>query len=237
MKAVILAAGIGSRLDLKDLPKPMYEIDGKPILEHNVKLLKEHDIKDICITLHHKGEVIKDYFKDGKKFGVSITYVFEKELLGTSGGVKNIEWFLNKEPFFVIYGDNYTSIDLSDMLKSHLLNRPLATIALFDPKKVMNSGIAGGVVLIDANNKIVSFKEGTKDKSDGYVNAGIYILEPEIISKMPKEVLSDFGKDIFPKLVKEGFTLKAYLTNSFVLAIDTKEALKVAENILEKGKI
>src|SRR3989338_2790140 len=99
MKAIVLGAGLGTRLKLQDIPKPMYKITDKPILEHNILLLRKHNVKDICINLHHMPEVIKNYFEDGKKFGVKIQYSFEEHLLGTSGAVKNIEWFWNKEPF------------------------------------------------------------------------------------------------------------------------------------------
>ena len=235
MKALILAAGLGSRLGL-DIPKPMYEIDGKPVLEHNILLLKKHGIEDICITLHYKGDVIKNYFNDGSKWNVNIRYSFENELLGTSGALKkkDVKTFLEKDQVFVIYGDNYTDINLSHMLNIHDITKPIATIALFDPKKSLNSGIAGGVIEIDKDNNLVSFVEGKGNEISGYVNAGIYILENEILDMIPEKSVTDFGRDIFPQLLKEGFKLKGYLTDSFVLAIDTKDALKVAEDALRK---
>lgn len=232
MKALVLAAGLGKRLGLEDIPKPMYKVLGKPILEHNLLLLKKHGMTDICITLHHKGKVIKDYFKDGSNFGVKIQYSFEKELLGTAGALLNVGWFLTNESFLVIYGDNYTDINLKEMLSLHLTHKPLATIALFDPKKSLNSDIAGGKVLLDKDNNLLSFIEGKGNEINGYVNAGIYVLEPQILELIPKGNPSDFGKDIFPKLLKEELKLKGYITDSFVFAIDTIEALKAAEEKL-----
>lgn len=237
MKALILAAGVGSRLGLKDIPKPMYKIEGRSILEHNILLLKKHNIKDICINLHYMPDVIKDYCRDGSKWEVNIQYSPEKKLLGTSGTVKDIEWFWgkSKEPFFVLYGDNYTKIDLTEMLHFHLANKPLATIALFDPKTTANSGIAGGLIEIDQNNSLISFTEGDRNKATGYVNAGVYILEQEILDMIPAKVPSDFGKDVFPELIKKKILLKGYITKSFVLAIDTKEALaQTKKKIQEK---
>lgn len=237
MKAIILAAGLGKRLGLEEMPKPMYKINGKPILEHNILLLKKHNIHDICITLHYKGEVIKDYFEDGKKWNVRITYAFEEALCGTSGGVKSAEWFLEEGSFFIIYGDNYTNINLTDMLQFHKNTKPTATIALFDPTKSQNSHIAGGIVKLDKNNSVVSFIEGSKNELSGYVNAGVYILEPKVLDMISANKPSDFGADIFPKLVKEGFTLQAYLTSSFVLAIDTKDALELTKQATMQGEI
>lgn len=237
MKVLILAAGLGKRLGLEDTPKPMYKILGKPILEHNLLLLKKHGMTDICITLHHKGDIIKDYFNDGSNWGVKIQYSSEKDLLGTAGALINAKWFLSKESFFVIYGDNYTDINLKEMLDFHLIHKPISTIGLFDPKKSLNSGIAGGKVLLDKDNNLLSFIEGKGDEINGYVNAGVYILEPQILELIPQNPPTDFGKDIFPALLKKRFKLKGYITHSFVLAIDTMEALKVAEEALTKKAI
>ena len=162
MKAIVLAAGIGQRLGSKEVPKPMIEINGKPILEHNILLLKKHDVTDICINLHYLPDLIKNHFQDGSKWGVKISYSFEEELLGTSGAVKNIEQFWDDKPFFVVYGDNFTDVNLADMYDFHATDNSIGTIALFDPKISPNSGIAGGVVTMDQHNKINSFIEGQK---------------------------------------------------------------------------
>jgi NDP-sugar pyrophosphorylase family protein len=237
MKALILAAGLGKRLGLKDLPKPMYEINGKPILEHNILLLKKHNIEDIFINLHYMPDVIKNYFGDGKKWGVNIQYSYEKELQGTSGALKKIEDFFTRESFFVIYGDNYTEIDLTDMMGFHKINNAIATVGVFDPEKSLNSRIAGGIVTIDQNNNLNSFIEGSRTKIKGYVNAGVYVLEHGILDFIPTERPSDFGNDIFPQLLIKGFPVKAYLTKSFVIAIDTQDALDVASRVVEEGGI
>ena len=226
MKAMILAAGLGTRLGFVDIPKPMYEIEGKPVLEHNILLLKKHGIKNICINLHYLPEVIKDYFQNGKKWDVEIKYSFEKDLLGTSGAVKNVKSFWNDGPFFVVYGDNFTNINFTEMFNFHKSCKALATIALFDPVKVVNSGIAGSYVEMDKNNRLVSFIEGQGIKKNGYVNAGVYILEPEILDMIPDNTPSDFGRDIFPKILSSGYLINGYLTSSFVFAFDTKDALE-----------
>lgn len=232
MKALVLAAGLGSRLGLS-IPKPMYKINDKPVLEHNILLLKKFNITDIYVNLHFMPDVIKNYFGDGSKLGVKIQYSFEKELLGTSGAVKNIENFWDKESFFVIYGDNYTNINLQEMLDFHKSNKSLATIALFDPKKSLNSGIAGGVIMMDGKNNLISFAEGKENEINGYVNAGVYVLESEILGMIPGNCMSDFGKNIFPELLNKGFNVKGYLTDSFVFAVDTNEALKATEKALK----
>ena len=229
MKAIILAAGIGSRLGLEDIPKPMYKIQGKPILEHNILLLKKHGIKDIFINLYYMGDVIKNYFRDGSNWQANIRYSPEDELLGTSGAVKNLEAFWNDEPFFVVYGDNYSDVDLTKMLAFHRFNKVPVTVALFNPEETTSSQVAGGFVTIDGNNKIMSFQEGIKNHDNGYVNAGVYVVEREILDMIPLKAPSDFGKDVFPKILEQKLVLKGYETKEFVIAIDTKEALMEAE--------
>ncbi len=237
MKALILAAGIGSRLGLEDIPKPMYNINGKPILEHNILLLQQHGINDICITLHHRKEAIEKYFDDGKKWNVKISYSFEKELLGTSGALRYAKWFLTNEPFLVVYGDNYTNINLTEMMNFHMKTKPIATIAMFDPDVSVNCQIAGGKINLDQNNNLLSFIEGKENNNGGYkgyVNAGIYVLEKEILNFIPEGV-SDFGKNIFPELLKKEIPMKGYITKSYVIAIDTKEALEIANKVAKEG--
>ena len=99
MKALLLAAGKGKRLGsvTKMIPKPMVKISGKPILEHNILMLKNSGIVDIFINLHHLPEIITDYFEDGEKWGVNINYKLEEELLGTSGAVKSFYKILRKK--------------------------------------------------------------------------------------------------------------------------------------------
>jgi len=218
MKAIILSAGKGSRLGelTNSIPKPMIKFFNKPILQHNIELCKKHNIKDIYINLHHLPELITEYFGDGKKFGVNIKYYFEKELLGTSGAVKNIAKDFNKD-FFVIYGDNYSEYNL-DLLT---LNS-IANIAFHYREDITNSGVAE----FDTNNKILSFieKPKTNETKSNWANAGIYHLSNQILKYIPNG-FSDFSKDIFPLLLKNNIPFHGTKSNVVVKAIDTPEML------------
>ena len=120
MRALILAAGKGSRLGpyTKHIPKPMIEIDNKPILQHNIELCRKSGISDIFINLHYLPDKISKYFGDGSKFDVNITYNYESDLLGTAGALLEFKKEFLNEPFFVLYGDNYSNFDLNE-LKLH----------------------------------------------------------------------------------------------------------------------
>ena len=112
MKAILLAAGKSSRITSKinNIPKPLIEINGKPILQYNIEMLKRYGIDDLIINTHYKKESIKERFGNGNKFGVNIQYIDEEILLGTAGTIKSLEDML-KGPFLVVYADNLTKIE------------------------------------------------------------------------------------------------------------------------------
>jgi len=219
MKAIILAAGKGERLKeiTQTIPKPMINFKGKPILEYNILLCKTFGITDIYINLHHLPEIIADYFGDGKKFAVNIHYSYEKELLGTAGAVKKIandfgfqnQTFMqssihaSSEYFFVIYGDNYSNFDLNLLLEKQKETKAICIIAFHYREDTLHSGIAE----FDKKGRVLKFIEKPlPGESDSYwVNAGIYLLQLEILNYIP-DGFSDFGKDIFPKILKENIS-------------------------------
>ncbi|MGH9910375.1 MAG: sugar phosphate nucleotidyltransferase, partial [Nitrososphaerales archaeon] len=131
LQAVILVGGLGTRLRdiVKDRPKPLALINGRPFLEYQIAFLKKYNIRDIVLCIGYQGEKIEEYFSDGIRHGVSIRYSREKELLGTGGAIKNARNLLEKR-FFVLNGDTLFLIDLYKMLNFHLQNSADVTIAL-----------------------------------------------------------------------------------------------------------
>lgn len=209
MKAMILGAGKGTRLaPLTDsLPKCMISIGGMPLLEHTLVRLRGHSVRDVIINLHHKPEVIPAYFGDGSRWGMQITYSPENELLGTAGGVKQAAWFFNT-PFLVLYGDNLSTCDLSQLARRHQQNGAMATIALYQRNDPFSSGIAE----MDTQDRIVRFLEKPRPEEvfSHWVNAGIYVLAPEILDLIPSGQPCDFGRDVFPRVLSEGLPLYGY---------------------------
>jgi NDP-sugar pyrophosphorylase family protein len=210
MKALILAAGYGTRLEPLTLavPKPMAPIVNLPTMQHNIELLKKHGCTELVANIHYYPEQIENYFGDGHAFGVNIDYSFEEELLGTAGGVKKMAKIAGvKETFVVFSSDALTSINLSRCLEFHRAKKALATIALARVGDVREFG----VVLQDENGRITGFQE----KPDPAValsdlaNTGIYIFEPEILKLIP-DGFYDFGKQLFPRLVAEAGALYGY---------------------------
>ncbi|MDD2586430.1 MAG: NDP-sugar synthase [Syntrophomonadaceae bacterium] len=201
MKAMIMAAGVGSRLMplTMNIPKPMVPMGNRPLMENIVRLLKIHGFEQIIANLHYHARVISDHFGDGSSFGVELKYSVEDELLGTAGGVKNCEWFLD-DTFVIASGDALTDVDLTKLMAAHRKNGALATIALKEVDEVEHFG----VVVTDDNGRIKRFQEKPRasEALSHNANTGIYIFEPEIFKYIPARQFYDFGKQVFPHLVK-----------------------------------
>ena len=260
MRAIVLAAGKGERLKeiTFTIPKPMIKIMGKPVLEHNINWLNRYGIKDIYINLHHLPDVIKDYFKDGSKWGLNITYSYEPELIGTAGAVKKIieeYWQLQvnnisssitykklddskkhnmKSAFLVIYGDNLFEYDLKKIIDFHNRKKGVATIAVYEKDDVSQSGI----VLLGRDDRILRFieKPNPEEGISHLVNTGLYVLEPEVLKYIPSDKKVDFGKDIFPEMIQNGENIFGVIVKGDLTAIDTPGLLKETLRVIEKMK-
>lgn len=206
MKAIILAGGKGTRLKplTTHLPKPMVPLLNRPCMEYSIKLLKQHGITDIGITVQYLSGAIKEYFGDGSQWGVNIEYFDETIPLGTAGGVKNAEDFLD-ERFVVISGDALTDFDLSLAIRFHQEKQSIATMIM----KEVEDPTQYGVIITDDEGKIIRFQEkpSWSEVFSHTVNTGIYIFEPEIFTYYERNVAFDFAKDLFPLLMKSGQSL------------------------------
>jgi mannose-1-phosphate guanylyltransferase/phosphomannomutase len=237
MKGIILGGGEGTRLKpLTDrCPKVMLKIGEQPVLEHNINLLKNAGIRDILITLYYQPEAVVNYLHEGADFGVKISYLRQPDLLGTAGDLKRAAGKIGSS-FVVIYGDNFSNCNLKSVLAEHKRSQRLATLVLFNRQKNPNSNIAGGCVRLEEKlGKILEFREGAGPVTD-YINAGIYVLEPQVLNYIPDNVFYDFGKDLFPLLLTKGQMLFGYLLpeNEFVFGIDTIDCYERTKLFFQK---
>jgi mannose-1-phosphate guanylyltransferase/phosphomannomutase len=209
MKGFILAAGEGSRLrPLTDtIPKPMVTLAGRPILEYAVEALARHGVRDLIMNLHHKPDVIRTYFGDGSRFGMRIQYSFEPMLLGTAGALAPWADFLD-ETFFLVYGDNLSTCDLTKLAAFHRARDAWATVALFWREDTRQSGVAD----LEPDGRIRRFveKPAAGDVFSHWVNAGILVLEPACVADIPKGRPSDFGRELLPLWIAEGQPVYGY---------------------------
>jgi mannose-1-phosphate guanylyltransferase/phosphomannomutase len=203
MKAMILAAGLGTRLrPITDtVPKCMIPVANKPLIEHQIVWLKEHGITDIMINLHYLSEKITDYLGDGSKFGVKLHYSFEPELMGTAGGVKKVESFFD-DTFVVYYGDEITNYPLSEHIKAHTSSNALMTLltAIRPTDQKWST-----VITTDDTNRITKFiekpsNEQIKEYSVNRENCGVLVCDKKVLSLIPHNTFFDFSRDVLENI-------------------------------------
>jgi len=209
VKALILAAGEGTRLRplTLDRPKPMLPIGGAPLLEHLVRLLVRHGVRDIAVNLHYKPDVVTAYLGDGGAWGARIVYSHEERMLGTAGAVRRLQPFLD-ERFLVLYGDVLTDLDLTTLAAFHGERRAELSAALYRVPRPWDCGI----VALNRRGRIVRFVEKPPREQvfSDLANAGVYVMEPELIELIPPEQFYDFGHDLFPLMLAAGRRLYGY---------------------------
>ena len=198
MKVVIMAGGKGTRIAsiASDIPKPMIQILGKPILEYEIDCLRRQGLTDIVLIIGHLGHVIVNYFGDGSSFGVKIRYINETTPLGTAGGL----WYLKDEideDFLLLNGDIIFDVDFKRFAAYHREHRGEATIVTHPNDHPYDSGI-----IITNQDGVVQkwlHKEDQRTFYKNRVNAGIHMLSPEIFKKLKKGLEKlDLDRDIFP---------------------------------------
>ncbi|MDD5054409.1 MAG: nucleotidyltransferase family protein [Candidatus Nanoarchaeia archaeon] len=202
-KAFILAGGKGTRLRplTYEIPKPMVPIKGRPLLEYTIELLKKYDIRDIILSIGYLGDKIKEYFGNGSKYGVKITYVEESEPTGTAGALRLAKPLLENCNFIMINGDILHNLDYAEMIHYFMDNGAVATIALTTVSDPSKYGVA-----ILKGNKIVDFAEKPKAEqiSSNLINTGIYIFSSKIFDYIPNKTFSMIETEVFPQLMKDG---------------------------------
>jgi NDP-sugar pyrophosphorylase family protein len=238
MRAMVLCAGYGTRLgDLtREVPKPMLLLQGRPILAYILGHLRSHGFNQVAINLHFQPQAIPGHFGDGTAMNLSLTYVREEQLLGTAGGVKNMEAFLRQgDSFLVQYGDVITNHDFTAMLSFHRQRQALATLLLHQRAS------SNSVVTLDAQGRIVGFlerptEEARRGVQSNWVNSGVCILRPEVLEHIPANTPCDLPRDIFPKLIETGRLFGFPLAGSR-FAIDSPQRLAEASAAILEGKL
>lgn len=237
MRAAILAGGGGSRMGKISglIPKPMLPIGPKPILEHQIELLVESGINDITLCTRHLSPVIEDYFQDGGKWGAVIRYSVEEIPLGTAGGIRLAFPEYNGQ-LIVFYGDVMIYMDLTEMIRRHMNSDVDATIAVHSSDHPQDSDL----IEIDSDLKIHRFipkPHPAMSWLPNLTNAAVYILGPTIRNLIPEGIDSDFGHDIFPQALAEGYKLQAYRTPEYIKDAGTPERYQQVNRDWNEGKI
>ena len=220
LKAVILVGGEGTRLRplTYDTPKSMVPVLNRPFLEYTIAQLKKGQVEEIILAVSYLPELIQQYFGDGEGMGVKLRYSIEHSLLGTAGAVKNAERYLDGT-FAVLNGDVFSDVDVADMLAFHRRKNAKATIALTR----VDDTSAFGVVETDGEGKVIRFveKPSPGQTTTNWINAGVYILDPEVLEHVPSGSHYMFEKGLFPLLLELGEPVYGYPFSGYWLDMGT----------------
>ena len=234
MQAVIMAGGKGTRLAsvTQDIPKPMVSINGKPLLEHQIENLKSSGVNDIILVIGYRGDVIRNYFGDGQRFGVNITYFTEETPLGTAGAIAELKDRL-EENFFLVFGDLFIDIDYQRFMKFHLDHEALITLFVHPNSHPFDSDI----VIADPGGRVSGWSFKNSERLQDFpnlTNAGVYVMNRRIASithtiqesKNSRKI--DLEKDVITNLIQDE-RIFAYHSTEYVKDIGTPERLAKAE--------
>ncbi len=243
MNALILAAGFGSRLrPLTDnMPKPLLPVGGQPLIYYHIALLKRYGITDIVINVHYHAEKVILALGNGARFGVEITYSQEPEILGTGGGIKNLQGILGREAFLVINADILVDINLDLLLAFHQKKKGAATLALRDDSDLTQYGI----IETDQNDQIrniLSKIPPTKQVLRKRMFTGVHILEPIVFDYIPPGMFYSIT-DSYIEMLKKGVTTPAeerlfgYSMEGYWNDIGVQKRYQEVNQELKEGKI
>ena len=232
MKALFLVDGIGTSLKplTDDLPKSMIPMMAKPLLERNILKLKEYGVDEIILSTGYKPQKIEKYFGDGTKLGLTIHYIDGIIPLGTGGAIKNAEEFFN-DTFIIFTEDMLSDINIKDMMKFHKEKCAAVTIAVTQVENPSDYS----VIEYNENLYAESFTEKPKlsEIKSNYINAGIYIFEPNVLKEIPDSQVVSLEKQLYPLLLKKGYPIAVYKSDAYWMDIDTiEEYIQAHEDIL-----
>ena len=230
-----MAGGKGTRLAAlnADIPKPMFPVLDKPILEYQIESLKKSGITDITLIVGHLRKVVIDYFKDGKKLGVTISYIEENEPLGTAGALYYLKD--EKEPFVLVFGDLILDIDFNRFMDFHTEHGAAITLYGHPNAHPYDSD----VIEIDQNNRvtgILSKKEERNFFYHNFVNAGVYCISPDALESIKEPIKIDLEKTLIAGLIAEK-KVYAYKSTEYVKDMGTPDRLSAVSTDVRNGVV
>ncbi len=235
MKAIILIGGRATRLEPLTIntPKSLIPVLNVPFIEYVIRNLAQYGIQDIVLAMGHLSHLIKNKLGDGKRFDVELHYSIEDTPLGSAGAAKKAEKYLD-ETFLVINGDNFIDLDFREMYNLHRENRAKVTIALThvtDPTRY-------GLVETDKNNRVRRFLEKPKPEevTTNTVNAGAWLVEPDVMALVPPEIPYSYERNVFPELLERGEPVYAYTSSGYWMDAGTPDQYLQLHRDLLNGK-
>ncbi len=234
MKAVVLVGGEGTRLRplTETVPKPLLPLVDRPILGHLLDHLVAHGVREVIMSSPYLEETFHPFI-EARASEPAITWVTEREALGTGGAIVSVLTHLGGEPFFALNGDILTDLDLTAMLARHRERRAAVTIALHH----VEDARAFGLVAPDPAGRITEFREKPPDAVPGDINAGTYVLDPSALGAWPTGTRLSIETEIFPALIESGAAVFGFETDAYWLDLGTPEQYLRAHVDLLAGRL
>lgn len=239
MKAMILAAGLGTRLRplTETMPKPLLPVAGTPLIVWNLLLLRRHGVTEVLINLHHLGDLVAQALGDGARYGLSLTYSREPVILGTGGGIKQAEPFFEGQPFLVLNGDTLLELDLGALMATHREQGALATMVLREDPEVDR----WGPVEVDRARQVLSINGRGRGRTGSgptqkLMFAGAHVMHPRLLCEVP------VGRDssiieAYVRAIAQGEPILGYRMTGYWSDVGTPERYAQAQRDVETGAI
>ncbi len=234
MKAMILAAGLGTRLRplTNTIPKALIPLNDHPLIEYAIALCKKHGLTDLIINLHHLGNQIRETLGDGSRFDVTITYSEEREILGTGGGIKQMAEHVGNESFWVINSDILSEVELSAVTVAHQQSGALATMVLRPHPIQSGSDERPTALFIDDNSRIISTASSSeidaRKNGNPLMFTGLHIIDPRLLERLP-DGFSCIFQAAYRPAIEAGEAIQGFIYNGYWRDLGTMAAYEQAE--------
>ena len=237
MKAMILAAGLGTRLRplTHDLPKALLPVNGRPLIQYTLLLLKKYGITDVIINLHHQGQKIMDVLESGSGLNMKISYSHEPDILGTGGGIKKVWRLLSDGTFLVINSDILVDINLDKVVEFHKRKKAIATLVLREDI----DADSWGAVEIDLKDRVRQILGQPPCRKQGLIRrmfTGIHVMEPRVLGYMPAS--GSFSIiDVYLDMIRQNERIVGYTMKGYWMDLGTLERYHKAQEDLKRGDV
>lgn len=237
MRAMILAAGVGSRLGplTTETPKPLLPVGGRPVLDRTIEQCRIAGITEVVINVHHAAEKIRERYRDGASWGVHVRYSVEETLLGTCGALLRARELLG-DRFLVIYGDNVFGFPFDRLIAFDAASTTWATLGVYARRDVARSGL----VQVDEHDRVVRFIEKPRQAPTGIhlIFAGIGVFSSRALDVSPRQIPADIGRDLIPAMIDAGGRVAAFrLLPGQLFWIDTPSDYRDTDRAFGAGRL
>jgi NDP-sugar pyrophosphorylase family protein len=225
---LILCGGMGNRLRevVNDRPKPMAMINQQPFLDILIEYFSSFGFRRFILCTGHMSDVIQNHYESNTQYHIIISG--ETYSLGTAGSIKNAEKHIKTESFLVANGDSFCSADLDEFYNFHETRNTLMSMVATQSEDVSDYG----TVVLGNQNKVIEFREKDKNETNGFINAGIYLFQKEILASVPPNTKYSLEYELFPKLLKKN--IYAFISRNELIDIGTPERLEEAKEYFTK---